>query len=868
MINQRLNQLSITQRELLAQKISNRHSRLNDRLEVSAKKQLVAWYTTDGKSSVSERDIRNHIESKVANQVIPRHFLKLDSLPRTSNGKVDRKKLLNSVVKTKAKVPSQVSPESEMEKNLASIWQQALESDEFTIDDNFFEIGGDSLSVIKAIALCSESGLHLTPGLFYANPSIRKLAQVLTTNDSKPETENHFAPPTISTDSKTEQPVVKTNSKSSNGVKPVLLSQKEVGSPIFLIPPKGFALGELRHLVEAIEKHTCYGPYTPERDAPDIRTVRELAKDFIEQMQEIQPTGPYLVAGTCEGAYIAWDIAILLSRMGESVGFVGIIDTPNPTSMTQRPLMDRLRLRLRSLQPGSLIKMSFEVSRRIVKKVQRQFKSVVVKEKHITNAGSRMGWLFTPEKFEGSATLFRAIHKFENTDFETDNMHGWSNLPNEGLDVRPIPCTRLEMLEPPNASIVAEKMERAIADSLANLRTKTNLPTKTKPLRILTIANVQFDPNSGAAGTDIAINDIFEKAGHQVDAVWESDLGKKWITHGNLSYAFEAPRLIRKIVLDRIRQNEYDVVLMDQPIAYLAAQKLREQGFSGIIVNRSHGFEPAYKNAMEKWSKELETKKTGYPKSILSRWLHKKLENQWSEIVEHCDGVALSTTLDHEFYSKYFPKNSCKAEVIQQGVPESFFENFEERKILSDGSKSRLLYVGQYAEFKAPSILIKIVNRVLSENSELTMTWITSEKHHEIIRQQLNPKIRAQVELMNWMPQSELIPLYKQHDIFLFPSVYEGFGKAMLEAMSSGMCVVASNVGAMHDLIEHEQSGLLCNPCDVDGFCQAIDSLIKHPEKQIELGQSAKAATSELTWKRCGDQYLEFFHQLLEEKRK
>ena len=123
------------------------------------------------------------------------------------------------------------------------------------------------------------------------------------------------------------------------------------------------------------------------------------------------------------------------------------------------------------------------------------------------------------------------------------------------------------------------------------------------------------------------------------------------------------------------------------------------------------------------------------------------------------------------------------------------------------------------------------LNRVLPKNPKAKMTWVTAQASHAWIIEKLLPELRERVTLKDWIPQEQLISLYDQHGLFLFPSFTEGFGKASLEAMTRGLCVVASGCRrhARPDL--PRKKWLLCEPGNVEQFENGLNQLLNHPEK-------------------------------------
>jgi glycosyltransferase involved in cell wall biosynthesis len=96
----------------------------------------------------------------------------------------------------------------------------------------------------------------------------------------------------------------------------------------------------------------------------------------------------------------------------------------------------------------------------------------------------------------------------------------------------------------------------------------------------------------------------------------------------------------------------------------------------------------------------------------------------------------------------------------------------------------------------------------------------------------------------------ELSAHYASADVFLFPSVTETFGNVTLEAMASGLAVVAYRYAAARQHLEHGRSGLLAEPGDRAGFIAQAERLAREPGLARELGRAARAAAEPISWER------------------
>jgi amino acid adenylation domain-containing protein len=143
-------------------------------------KRLVAYLVSADGASPEIPELRNYLRAKLPEHMVPSAFVVLDSLPLTSNQKVDRRALPEPAA-TRAAVDARfVAAETEAEKKIAAIWQQALGIDKIGIDDNFFDAGGHSLLLIEVqwkLKEAFEREVSLVE--MFENPTVRLLAERL-----------------------------------------------------------------------------------------------------------------------------------------------------------------------------------------------------------------------------------------------------------------------------------------------------------------------------------------------------------------------------------------------------------------------------------------------------------------------------------------------------------------------------------------------------------------------------------------------------------------------------------------------------------------------------------------------------------------
>ena len=148
------------------------------------------------------RELREYLKQKLPEYMVPSLIVKLVALPRTPNGKVDRAELCTQPQETMAASADnrdgagslspegarpeleagQVAPRTPAEEVLTAVWAQVLGLDRVSLDDNFFDMGGDSILSIQMVNRANQAGLQLSPKQVFQHQTIAELARVAVAN--------------------------------------------------------------------------------------------------------------------------------------------------------------------------------------------------------------------------------------------------------------------------------------------------------------------------------------------------------------------------------------------------------------------------------------------------------------------------------------------------------------------------------------------------------------------------------------------------------------------------------------------------------------------------------------------------------------
>jgi thioesterase domain-containing protein/acyl carrier protein len=212
-----------------------------------------------------------------------------------------------------------VAPNGAMETHLAAILESVLNVDQVGRKDSFFELGGGSLQAIDLLMRVEkELGVVLPPSTIIDHPTLEQFAALLTGN-TRPYTERCVIP---------LQP---------EGVEPPLFLLHELGGNLFCYGELVRRLGTRRKL---------FGIQYPGQDQDPIPqfSIPQMANIYVDAIKQVQPEGPYLLAGFSFGGTVAYEIACQLRGRGDRVALLVLIDAGNRDGLVRG--VQRLALKL------------------------------------------------------------------------------------------------------------------------------------------------------------------------------------------------------------------------------------------------------------------------------------------------------------------------------------------------------------------------------------------------------------------------------------------------------------------------------------------------------------------------------------------
>jgi amino acid adenylation domain-containing protein len=284
---------------------------------------VVAHVVVDKTKRTTVGELRRELTSRLPPYAIPRAFFRVDEVPQTITGKVDRQWLRESAVGALPLESPYVAPRNDTERAVAALFAEVLAVERVGIHDDFFELGGDSLSVVELLAAVGDE-LHL-------DLSVNELVRDATVEAIAARVDH--AP------RRHDELVVRIN--------------EGTRTPLFCVPGAANTPLQLRPLARRLSDVAIYG-FTfhamEQRGVPD-RSIEAIARRNVAAMRATEPRAPVRILGYSFGGAVALAMADLVVAGGSDVDLVVLVEPSLPTGAPS--LVERGRSRVANAQDPS-----------------------------------------------------------------------------------------------------------------------------------------------------------------------------------------------------------------------------------------------------------------------------------------------------------------------------------------------------------------------------------------------------------------------------------------------------------------------------------------------------------------------------------
>jgi amino acid adenylation domain-containing protein len=411
---------------------------------------LVA-YVVPEQATPDVADLRRFLQEMVPDYMVPSAFVPLDELPVNSNGKVDKRALPTPDAAQFERSGTFVEPTEEVHWHLRDLWAGVLNvpSKAISLDDNFFELGGHSLLAVSLLAQVNQLfDKNLTVATLFETPTILELAEVIKRQGWQAASSSLI-------------PIQPQGSK----------------QPFFFV---GGGLAMCYRLASLLGNDQPIYVLRGQQLSPDrlpFPQVKEVVAQYVHDIYETQPEGPYSLAGFSFEGVVALETARLIRKNDDDVPLVALMDTWRPghrpesqprgeeTGNEERVTGDKGIIRRLRRTVGKpvylLLDKFFRVS--IYKAFQLIGRPVPIRLQDIDWVRHRalaMGIGYKNRLYPGRVTLFRAMERRRS--IAADNL-GWGSIAEGGVEIIEVPGNHITMIREPNLQVLVSRLAECLS---------------------------------------------------------------------------------------------------------------------------------------------------------------------------------------------------------------------------------------------------------------------------------------------------------------------------------------------------------------------------------------------------------------------
>lgn len=250
------------------------------------------------------------------------------------------------------------------------------------------------------------------------------------------------------------------------------------------------------------------------------------------------------------------------------------------------------------------------------------------------------------------------------------------------------------------------------------------------------------------------------------------------------------------------------------------------------------------------------------------------------------------TTLNHLFLTMMMPRFLCKANAVI-AISESTRRDVL-RHYTVDAAKVQVIYGGVAPHFKPAShdavgairrkydlpgcfilavgtieprknygTLLKAYRVLRGQGQEVGLVIVGKKgwRYADFFRQLRESGLEGQVKLLGLLPDADLPTIYSAAELFVFPSLYEGFGLPPLEAMACGTPVICSNAASLPEVVG--DGGILLEPCDVRALTEAIGRVLTDEHLRADLRTRGLAQARKFSWEHAARATLAVYQKVV-----
>jgi glycosyltransferase involved in cell wall biosynthesis len=381
-------------------------------------------------------------------------------------------------------------------------------------------------------------------------------------------------------------------------------------------------------------------------------------------------------------------------------------------------------------------------------------------------------------------------------------------------------------------------------------------------MKILLIIHHNLDPNTGAPGVTWQLGQQYKMLGHEVQFYSFDNLPPKLAGKAK-SILF--PWFVATHISKLIKRQKIDVVDASTGDAWVWLKMLKNStGNSPLLVARVHGLEHT------SHLHNIEESQRGNLNLSWRYGLYGGGFRLWevATSLRYSDLVFQLNRHDLEYAIEKLGVKPERSYLVDNGLPETFFNLPFEPAPISQDSTICIAQIGSYLMRKGTKYSVPALNAILTRYPQVKVSFLGTGVSEADVHADFEQSVRNRIQVIPFYSHEQLPTLLKGHQIKLFPTLFEGFSVAIIEAMACGLAPVTTAIAAPETLIHDGENAIVIPPRDCQAIEQAFERLISD-RLYLELLRRQAYATAQLySWSRIASDTLTLYEEALCKKKK
>jgi glycosyltransferase involved in cell wall biosynthesis len=355
------------------------------------------------------------------------------------------------------------------------------------------------------------------------------------------------------------------------------------------------------------------------------------------------------------------------------------------------------------------------------------------------------------------------------------------------------------------------------------------------------------------------LGEEYKKAGHQVN----------YFSFDNLP--LKLPEIIKAIIFPYgvvlyllVKKQSFDVIDASTGDTWLWSilKPLRFRSHC-LLTTRSHGLEH---------SMHLENLEESARGNLNLSWKYALYHGglrlwEVKTSMKNADLTLMLNSRDRDYAHQKLKIAPKKLTIVPNGIPQEFINLPWEDTPQSDDSVIGIAQIGSFIDRKGIKYSIPALNNILQRFDNVKMSFLGAGYHESKVLSHFSADVKNKITVIPTYNHEALLNLLKGYQIKLFPTLFEGFGLALLEAMACGLAPITTSTPGFMEMIVNRKNGILVPLRNSKAIEDALEELILNRSQLDQIRRSAYQTAQNYNWSSVAQTNLALYQQVIQQKK-